>query len=102
MYLGGQRPTDTPCNTHQGTLGEMGMPYVAYPSPESIEVTRYQSFTDRTHACPRPSIFYPVNRGDHVLFIGQIPKLLPLYYLPWAVGKLCYKVDSTNEAQWMR
>jgi len=79
MYLGGSEPTDLPENAHK-FLKERQMPYVAYPPPESPEVARYKHKVDTTRAFAR---------GDHlVVFIGQIPKLLPLNYVPWAMDLL--------------
>lgn len=91
MYLGGSRPSDTPVNTHEGRLSG-AMTYVAYPPPDDALVTRYEKMVHTLRACP-PSNFLSDRRVDNrsddiVLFLGQIPRLLPLNYVPWVLDLL--------------
>lgn len=93
MYLGGSRQTDIIQNTHEEKLRGV-MTYVAYPPPDDTEVQRYVSMTHTQHACPPYSFLAPErtvnsqNYGDSTLFLGQIPRLLPLNYVPWALDLL--------------
>lgn len=84
MFLGGNNAADVPANAHTRAMEQMppdARPqYVAYPPPDSPEVSRYMAkcCTQRAWA-----------RGDqNVAFIGQVPRLLPLQYIPWALDLL--------------
>jgi hypothetical protein len=79
MFLGGMRADDRPINAHS-ELAQYGVPYYAYPPPDSEDVLRYSPKCDQTRA---------LTRGDrNVVFVGQVPRLLPLPYVPWALDLL--------------
>lgn len=84
MFLGGNNVGDVPANAHSVPLKQLPPDrrpqYVAYPPPDAPEVAKYTSkcCTQRAWA-----------RGDqNVVFIGQVPRLLPLQYIPWALDLL--------------
>jgi hypothetical protein len=78
MYLGGNRDSDTIQNAYEQLRGRVT--YVAYPPPNSPDVLRYASKCDQTRA---------LTKGDrNVVFVGQIPRLLPVPYVPWAIDLL--------------
>jgi hypothetical protein len=86
MFLGGSRPEDKPINAHT-ELAADGIAYVAYPPPNSDDVRRYASKCDQSRA---------LSRGDrNVVFIGQVPRLLPLPYVPWALDLLLEEYGVT-------
>lgn len=87
MFLGGGSERDTPTNAHRALHGKI--PYYAYPPPNATEVLRYLGRVDTTRAFAR---------GDYnVCFVGQIPRLLPLPYVPWALDLLMEEYGS----KWM-
>jgi hypothetical protein len=78
MFLG-RNESDSSDNVHPQLTGKLS--FYVYPRPDSLDVVRYLPKTHNSHSLSMRDFPF-------VVFVGQLPHLLPLPHIAWALDLL--------------